>query len=195
MLFSIAVIFLNQRFLFAQTTNVIPTNIFLTDDGKVFWYKSNGERVIHLSTVTQAQDSKESQLADKDPEGHWGLSTNGFQLSLRFEKNIFTNGESVVATVLMRNVSAQSESYFRPIRILAVKDGQQMRRKNDTGIINITMSPETTIYPQTQHKYRVDLAEEYDLSTNGGYIFTATCTTPAVFSQPVSIFLTNAVGQ
>jgi len=195
LLIILAVVFLSEFHLFAQTTNVIPTNLFITDDGLVFWYKSTGERVIHIFTIKHARDSRESQPADKDPEDNWGSATNGFQLSLRFEKNIFTNGEPMIATMLMRNISSQPQQYFRPTRIIAMKDGQQLSPKNDTDLIKITMSPEMTIYPQTQHKYQVDLSQEYDLSTNGEYFFRAVCRNPTVFSQQVSVLITNHVTQ
>jgi hypothetical protein len=92
----------------------------------------------------------------------------------------------------MRNVSDEPQMYFRPTRIMATKDGKLLKRKNETGVIQITLSPETTLFPQTQHKYEVNLNQDYDFTENGEYIFQAECKQPKVTSQKVSVLITNA---
>lgn len=174
----------------AQTTNSIPKNIFLTDDGKVFWYKS-GQRLIDVRKIEAAQNSSESRPASEDPEGHWGQATNGFQLSLRFERRTFTNGETIVATVLMRNITDRPQTYFRPIQIVAIKDGNVLKRKDNMEPKQITVSPETTLFPQTQHKYKENLSQIFDLAENGEYIFQAVSNQPNVTSQKVSVLIVN----
>src|SRR3954471_23859078 len=86
----------------AQTTNTIPPNLYLTDDGKVFSFKS-GQRMIRVRSIEEAKRLKESQSAEQDPDGHWGEITNGLQLSLRFEKGEYQVGEPLTAVVLLRN--------------------------------------------------------------------------------------------
>jgi len=171
----------------AQTTNSIPPNLFLTDNGFLFWYKSSGERVVNIKTIKEAEQSKESRPDNQDPEGHWGQTTNGFQVSLRFEKEKYTNGEPVLATMLMRNVTGKPETYFRPIYIVATKDGKVLRRKDDTGLIEITMLPEISLFPQTQHRYQETLNQIYDLTPSGEYTFQAVCNHPKANSQIVNI--------
>ena len=176
------------------STNTIPTNLFLTDNGSLFWYKnSTGERVVHIKDIETATNSPESRPADQDPEGHWGQATNGFQISLRFEKGLFTNGESIVAITLMRNITSQPQNYFRPIQIVATKDGKPLDRKDkkEIDVIEITMPPETTVFPQTQQKNRVRLDQIYDLTQSGEYVFQAVCRHPEVASQKVSILIKN----
>ncbi|MGH7989516.1 MAG: hypothetical protein ACREDS_04880 [Limisphaerales bacterium] len=174
----------------AQTTNSIPANVFLTDDGKTFWYKS-GQRLIDTRKIKEAQNSPESKPASEDPEGNWGQATNGFQLSLRFEKQSFTNGEPVIATMLMRNVTDKSQIYFRPTHVAATKDGKPLKRKDETGFMQITVSPETKLFPQTQNKYQENLNQIFDLSESGEYIFEAVCRHPKVASQKVKIEIKN----
>src|SRR5438876_187923 len=113
----------------AQMTNSIPPNLFVTDDGKTFWYKS-GQRLIDIKTIERAEHEKESQPAYQDSEDNWGIATNGFQLSLRFEKSVFTNSEPVVAITFIRNVTNVEETYFAPIKIIATKNGQALEPKN-----------------------------------------------------------------
>ncbi|HTL55712.1 MAG TPA: hypothetical protein VL361_08530 [Candidatus Limnocylindrales bacterium] len=55
--------------------------------------------------IQKAQREQESRPADTDPDGNWGSVVEGFQLSLRFEKETYTNGEPLNAWVLLRNVS------------------------------------------------------------------------------------------
>lgn len=176
------------------STNSIPSNIFLTDNGTLFWYKHTGEKVVHIKDIEAAKNSLESQPASQDQEGHWGLATNGFQLSLRFEKETFTNGEPITAIILMRNITEQTQTYHRPPQILAFKDGKQLEKKRDGNEIEvetITRLPQETLFPQTQHKDRQTLNGIYDLTQSGEYVFQAVCHRPEVASQKVSILIKN----
>jgi hypothetical protein len=170
----------------AQMTNSIPQNLFLTDNGFLFWYRS-GERLVKVSEIKNALNSAESRPADQDSGGHWGQATNGFQLSLRFEKSTFTNGESIVAVTLVRNVTNVNETYFFPVQIIAVKDGKILEQKNNQEIISITMPPMKTLFPQTQNRYQVNLSQEYNLTEAGKYEFQAVCDHPEILSKNVSI--------
>ncbi|HET7625263.1 MAG TPA: hypothetical protein VFM25_08355 [Verrucomicrobiae bacterium] len=175
----------------AQTTNTIPTDLFLTDDGFLFWYRPSGERVVNISKIKEAEKSPESLPANHNADGHWGEKTNGLQLSLRFPKYIFTNGESVVAIMLMRNITNKPQTYFRPPRILASQNGKVLKTKNDNGLhlMQVTMLPQTTLFPQTQNRFQIILNKVYDLSENGEYIFQAACHNPEVNSQKVSVII------
>lgn len=174
----------------AQTTNVIPTNVFPTDDGFLFWYNHNG-RVIATKKIKEAENSKECRPADEDPEGHWGTPSKGLQLSLRFEKQTFTNGEPIEAVILIRDITNQPVVYFRPTRVKAMKDGKVLKRKDDTGVIIITMPPETTLFAQTQQKNHERLDQIYDLSQDGKYVFQAECRHPEITSQKVTIVISK----
>jgi hypothetical protein len=175
----------------AQTTNSIPPNVFLTDNGFLFWYKPSGERLINLKKIEEAKKLPECRPAQQDAEGHWGLITNGFQLSLRFKKIMFTNGESIMATILIRNVTNQPEDYFRPTHVIANKDGMVLKIKGDTDLKEITMLPKTTVFPHTQQMYQVDLTQIYSLNESGEYVFQAECNNPKVTSEKVSVMITS----
>src|SRR5208283_2339530 len=71
--------------------------VFLTEDGFL--------RVDRARKLEEAKKSKESLPAEEFPEGNWGTVTNGFQLSLRFEKTAFARGEPIVAVLLLRNTT------------------------------------------------------------------------------------------
>ena len=155
------------------TTNRIPANVFLTDEGPrpLFWYRRSGERLIEVRRIEEAQHSKECRPASEDSEGHWGPVTNGFQLSLRFAKEVYSNGEPVAATILVRNVSGVRQQYMFPARVVAAKDGNPLKRKGDIGVT--IAGPFRFLYPQTQARYQEDLKQVYGL-TPGEYTFWAT---------------------
>jgi hypothetical protein len=155
------------------TTNCIPSNVFLTEGGlrPLFWYTRSGERLVEIRTIEAARRSRESHPASEDPEGHWGQATNGFQLSLRL-KEVYTNGEPVVATMLVRNVSNMRLQYLFPARVVAAKDGSRLKRKDDIGVMIVRAS--TALYPQTQARYQENLSQVYDL-TPGEYTCWAAC--------------------
>src|SRR5690242_4912056 len=62
--------------------------------------------------IETAQKTKESRPATEDLEGHWGDLTEGFLLSVRFEKDSAQAGEPVVATIIIRN-AAEKNVYYR----------------------------------------------------------------------------------
>lgn len=179
----------------AQITNTIPPNIFLTDDGKVFWYKP-GQRLVDVKKIRAAQASKESRPASQDPDGHWGIATNGLQLSLRFKKLAFTKGEPVVVTLLLRNVTNSPVTFLRalipqqpsPINVLVFKDGKQLPVEGEKGKIEVTSANTITIYPQTQLKYSVKLNDFYNLTIGGDFLVQAIYDTQGeISSQKVLI--------
>jgi hypothetical protein len=162
-------------------TNSIPANVFLTDDDKLFWFNSSRQRVIHSRAITEAESLPESRPAAQDPEGNWGTATNGLQLSLRFDKQFFTNGEQIVANLLLRNVTNVPVKFERfyvshrpsPINVLVSSDQKQLSKKGDNSEINVISSTEITIYPQTQRKFSVRLNDYYDLTVGGDFIVQA----------------------
>jgi hypothetical protein len=157
-------------------TNSFPTNLFLTDNGRLFWYKK-GERLVETRVIEEAQKSQESRPAERDPEGHWGAATNGFQLSLRFEKADYTNGEPVTGIILLRNVSDKPLKYTRaavighpsPIAVSVWKDGKKANLKTDDGMFIVPSAIGVTVHPRTQHRYQLRLERFYDLSQSGTY--------------------------
>jgi len=160
-------------------TNCIPPDLFLTDDNRLFAYKGH-ERLILVKRIEDAQKARESRPADQDPEGHWGRPGHGCQLSLRAEKEEFTNGEPVFVTMLLRNVSDKPITYARqvvmgqpsPIWVSVCKDERKLRLKTDDRIA-VTSTVNVTLQPQTQHRYALQLNKFYDLTTNGIYFVQA----------------------
>lgn len=192
------------------TTNTIPTNVFLTDTGRVFWYQ-RGERLVPTSKIQEALKSNESLPANQDPGGHWGKVVDGLQLSLRFDTQQFTNGEPVSATILMRNVSTNQLTYITdtmtlqpaPINVVVWRDNERLKliTAGKHTFIEGT-ARRASLFPQTQHKYSVRLDKYYDFSHPGDYKVQAEYDNPrratggareVLASQPVTISVTNSI--
>lgn len=154
--------------------------LYITDEGK----GSVPEAPFSLEQIDKAKHAKDSRPAEDDPEGHWGTATEGFQLSLRFEKDSFTNGEPVVARVILRNVSDRSLTYpcenspdetetsfvllMGQARLYGrydVRPGGGRPKAVHTGHGWTRLSP-----PGTQRKVFVNLSVIFDLTTNGQYV-------------------------
>jgi hypothetical protein len=147
----------------AQTTGSrSSTNFFRTDNRSGFDAESKDDE--------ERSEIKESRPADQDPDGHWGPALDGLQLSLRFKKQAYTNGENIIAIVLIRNVSSNSidydamytSAYPSPINISASKDQERLKIKKPPdwhgGSLRRTQLP-----PQSQDKYEVNLNQFFEL--------------------------------
>lgn len=170
----------------------------LTDENRLFWYK-DGQRLVRTTRIREAQASRESRPAERDPEGHWGRVVDGFQLSLRFDKQAFTNGEPVVATILMRNVSDKELGYIAqdvtkrpsPIHVSVWKEMEPLSLKTNDDVPPLASVRNVTLYPRTQHKYQLRLETYYNLSKAGTYVVQA----QYGGGVPLGPFPTRASGQ
>ena len=174
------------------TTNSIPENLFLTDDGFVFGYRSSqpGQRFVSIPKIEEAEKSPESRPADRYPQGNWGDAVDGIQVSLRLQSSTFTNGESITPVMLVRNVTNRVVTHYWPSYVVISRNGKALKRKGN-GAIEITAWPFTNLLPQTQHKYSETLNPQYDLTENGEYTLQAVCKEPAAKSKSISIVITN----
>ncbi|HTR43384.1 MAG TPA: hypothetical protein VMH87_17365 [Pseudomonadales bacterium] len=148
---------------------------YVTDDGFLV-YKSHKQITLNPQKVEEAKKSKESLPAAAYPEGNWGNVQNGFQLSMRLKKISFTNGEPIVATILLRNVTNQILSYpliniagrDGPIGLVIVDDkGNDILPESDD--ITIISAHESSIFPGTQKKFVELLNQTSAFKTNKNY--------------------------
>jgi hypothetical protein len=150
--------------LLASGTN----SLFLTDDGFL--------RIDGAQKVEEAKNTRESLPAEQFPEGNWGPVTNGFQLSLRFEKTNFVSGEAIMAVLLLRNTSTNLLKYRiatvagmdGPIGFV-VSDAAGVISPISAGQITIISSSELALAPSTQRKYVEQLDKRFPLNKPGSY--------------------------
>jgi hypothetical protein len=159
------------------------TNRFFITDESQAPYK---EEPFSPEEVERARTALDSRPADEDPEGHWGPVAEGFQLSLRLEKESFTNGEPVTARLLLRNVSTNELRY--PVAFgnkdiettLILMRGEERvrpREELESGapfneqLKRVFRGTESfwPSRPGTQRRFLFDLGKLFDLSGNGEY--------------------------
>jgi len=142
-----------------------------------------GENYLPALTSQESEDSKTNRecLPAKDfPEGNWGERECGVQMSLRVAKSVFTNGEPIDTTVLVRNVT--NEFFFfmpgNPVKpglpvsyIVFDELGQSVVSKPDYHGLVLGGHP-AVIAPGAQRKYLECVNDSYDL-TNGNYLLQA----------------------
>ena len=167
--------------LFAETNQFYITDDFVTHQGDTLPFTPEH--------IEKARHTKECRPAQQDPEGHWGPVTEGFQLSIRLQKDTFTNGEPVKVCVILRNVSGKLLRYFSnpiedPMSKIVLMRGQQRLLGNNETKPGATF-PERLKYLHsgslgslpspvgTQRKFLVELSKMFDLGTNGEYVVQA----------------------
>jgi len=145
--------------------------------------------IISNGQILEAQSAQESLPEQNDPAGHWGESSGGFRLSLRFAKASYTNGEPVLARILLRNVSDKllvfivSDTGDPGDSFAVFRSNEKLRRRDEPGPnatlrekLNAIQSGATHYCespPHTQREFVVDLTKVFDLGTNGQYIAVA----------------------
>jgi hypothetical protein len=183
--FFLALVFSTSLVGMAAQTN----QFYVTDEG-------NGpipQPPFSTAQIEKARQDSGCRPAENDPEGHWGPVEEGFQLSLRFEKDSFTNGEPIAACVTLRNVSDKTLVYpyeyspdQREITFVLLRNGvrlygaydvrpgatfQDRLRALRTGHGWNRSSP-----PGTQRRFFVKLNDTFNLTTNSQYVVSATRT-------------------
>ena len=165
--------------------------IYVTDEGGLFLESDARGRYMDPAKVEAARKMRECLPAADFPEGNWGQTNGGFQLSLRLNKTSYTNDEPIVATLLLRNVTnCLQMSCVTP---LVPFDGPiRMRVTSDAGVVipekavEVVVGPGIgAVFPGTQRKYVEHLNRAYAL-TNGTY--TAQAFAPVNFYSPLWVY-------
>jgi hypothetical protein len=159
---------------FAQTNK-----FYVTEEVHVRHFSPTSEQ------IEQAKLAKDSRPAEDDLEGNWGQVCEGFQLSIRFSKDSFTNNEPINASILLRNVSDKPLTYyaFYPKDIemwFVVHKGQEQLHGKDEITPKMTIiemlnhlnngSRDFPVLPVgVQRRFKVNLNDYFDLTTNGQY--------------------------
>jgi hypothetical protein len=135
--------------------------------------------------IEHAKQAKDSRPAKDDPDGNWGPIAEGFQLSIRLQKNRFSNGEPIVAAILLRNVSDKALTYFESgpydtdQKLVLSRDGKKLLGTDEI-TTNMTFKEKLShihngrrwnsqLAVGTQRKFIVALTNYFDLQTNGVY--------------------------
>lgn len=159
----------------------LPITVYLTDDDKSVIVNGAGEAKVSTSALLTALQQPESRPAEQDAEGNWGLAVKGFQLSIRFDTKTFTNGETVLSKVLIRNISDRDLS-FPLVRVATVQhynglaanfefaingpDGKAVKGKPRE---YNPLPKQWRIAKGTQRRLEIPLSEEFNFQRPGLY--------------------------
>jgi len=158
--------------------------LYVTEDGAYVNFADfmdNGKSH-HADLLVAARKTHESLPANDFPEGNWGGVEHGLQLSLRFTKSNYTNGESIAATLLLRNTTTSSMNGFIYPRYTEFCDGPaNFNIASASGdvppshaplITGVAPRPRQIPESKTQHKLLEHVESGYNL-TNGAYTIQA----------------------
>ena len=137
------------------------TNTFYVTDDHYTYVSGSGKRGLNPVKVEAARAARVCQPAKEFPEGNWGLSQLGYQLSLRFAKPVYKKDGPVMAVVLLRNLTnvvLNYRGFYHPMggpihfRVTTQSGSQIVERPYYPGYISgSAWSP--LLSPGTQHKY------------------------------------------
>ena len=105
-LIAVSVLLLGNFLTIADETNLF----YITDDTHLFDPAGMRENM-NPKKIEVAKTMRECLPAKDFPEGNWGDVQGGYQMSLRFGKSVFTNSESIMAILLLRNVTNNTVLY------------------------------------------------------------------------------------
>lgn len=134
--------------------------LFVTDDGFSVVGDRNGMAKIRPEKIKESLKLRECLPASEFPEGNWGDVEKGFQLSIRLESTNVPTGGSIVATILVRNVTNQAvrcrivniPDRAGPVEICSEDEHGARIEFADDGM-DVISAFDQTIYPGTQRKY------------------------------------------
>lgn len=156
------------------------------------FYFEGGERKTNTFLLAKTRAAPECRPAALDPEGNWGSPQDGGQLSVRFRKAVFTNGEQIIATFYIRNIADKTLSYLSSgpsdwsFGIVVFREGEGKRvlskiEENDIihpGTLRMSRSSDRirdfSVQIGMQDQKEVSLSRLYDLTRPGRYYVSGT---------------------
>ena len=148
------------------------------------WYRYT---TITPQQIKEALSAPDCRPAEDDPPGHWGTTWEGLQLSIRLTKEVFTNGEPVVACVTLRNICDRVRFFQvgpypeeKDTKITLLRGQQRILGEDDPKpggsfrerlrSVRAGSAPgPVPISPGTQRQFFRDLSKLFDLSVGGSY--------------------------
>jgi|SRR5208282_34015 len=139
-------------------------SFFVTADGMWWWTPEK---------IQAAKTNIECQSAENDSAGHWSPIFYGYQLSIRFSKDVFQTNEPVIATIIFRNAGTNTLNNFTPYGgdldfKIVIKD-ENGKELPDSFVPGRTTGHSSQWPPGTQYKYESNLTKRYGISKPGTY--------------------------
>ncbi|HEV2693530.1 MAG TPA: hypothetical protein VG347_11595 [Verrucomicrobiae bacterium] len=159
----------------ANLTNAL----FIIDDGPVY-IETETNRYLDPAIIEQAKQMPECWPAKNFPEGNWGEPVKGIHVSLRFDKQVYTNGENIKATVLVRNETNHVFGFYYANKVawgvanyrMYTVSNQPVAAKPDYTGVRVLSSSMLFLDSGFQRKYVDRLGDTFNLM-NGRYLVQA----------------------
>ncbi|MBI3875189.1 MAG: hypothetical protein HY300_04360 [Verrucomicrobia bacterium] len=133
--------------------------------------------IFSTKNINEASQLKENRPAEFDIEGNWGMIAEGLQMSLRFDKNVYSSGEPIFASVIIRNVNADkiictdNDPSFIDYIILKGRSSLTKNIKIKPSIENYSRG-NVWLRPGVQKMFHEQL-NKYGITEPGEYVVTA----------------------
>lgn len=123
--------------------------------------------------IERCKNLPECRPAELDPAGHWGPVCAGLQLSARVPTNVFTAGQPIDVTVILRNTTTNRidvpASGLFMFDFTMLNPNNEPLRPNRALWLYYSGPGSTTVPGRRQIKGQVRLGRIFDLGTPGKY--------------------------
>lgn len=121
-----------------------------------------------------------------DMAGHWGGVISDAQASIRFPKDIYSLGEPIIATILLRNSSDKNLTCVAtflsegpaPFSLIVLDDQRQPLKPKesiDMGSVTMDSTKPLNLSAGWQSKFKQRVDSKFDLSKPGKYLICGYC--------------------
>lgn len=161
-------------FAIAESLHASETNVVYLMMDPVFHVGEEAQAIATAEQMKRESNSVESRPAELDPDGNWGTVVDGVQVSIRLSTNIFTLGQPINATVLVRNTTTNRVLLPAP-QYLSVKflvrdyKGNPLPPPEPEKILQISGPPALGLPGHRQLKFSDNLQRLYSLTNSGIY--------------------------
>lgn len=157
----------------ALTSALADTNViyFFVDSRGAMGYEAKARA--YERQMEAAKMLPECRPAELDPQGHWGEISAGLQLSARFPTNVFTTGQPITLSVILRNTTTNALTvpgplaWFMDLAVVTQDDKPLRQTKSPKWLL--TGGGDTGLLPLSQTRLTYTLNEMFDLATPGKY--------------------------
>ena len=127
--------------------------------------------------ISDRSETNELLPASQFMKGNWGAASNDIQVSLRFDKEVYTNNEAINAAILVRNVGVKTANYVSvivggrdgPVRFFVTTGDGRNAEPVEWGPVEAMSA---SIPVNSQRKFTEWFNKDYHL-TNGMYFVQA----------------------
>lgn len=161
-------------FAIAESLHASDTNVVYLMMDPVFHVGEEAQAIATAEQMKRETNSVESRPAELDPDGNWGTVVDGVQISVRLSTNVFTLGQPINATVLVRNTTTNQVLLPAPQYLsikFSVRDykGNALTRPDLEKVLQISGPPALGLPGHRQLRFSDNLQRLYGLTNSGIY--------------------------